>query len=266
MHGTTRDLVWTGEFPVHLYETDGWGSLAVGSLCDYLQEAAGNHAGVFGVSVSQLMERSLTWVLARLRVRIERLPLAGERLRVRTWPSGVERLFALRDFQVLDAEGAVVASALSAWLVIGTTTRRPARLQSVFDPPAAAVPRALDIGVEKLAEKPQTVEQPGRETAIVVRLSDLDANEHVNNARLAEWIVEGAGPEAFRQSRISALDIDFLAETRHGDTVVSRVTADSGGASGTGYSHVLSRPDDGREIARARSQWRPRERADRSEK
>jgi acyl-ACP thioesterase len=84
-------------------------------------------------------------------------------------------------------------------------------------------------------------------------LADLDANEHVNNARIAEWIVEGAGPQAFRQSRISALDIDFLAETRHGDTVISRAAAIPGG-----YSHVLSRLADGREIARAHSQWEPR--------
>jgi medium-chain acyl-[acyl-carrier-protein] hydrolase len=259
MQGPTPDPVWTGEFPVRLYETDGCGSLAVGSLCDYLQEAAGHHAGIFGVSVSQLMERNLTWVLARLRVRIERLPSAGERLEVRTWPSGVQRLFALRDFRVhdagsvLDAEGGIVASALSAWLVIDTATRRPVRIQSVFDPPDAAVPRALDIGVEKLAERLPTDGQVGRETAIVVRLADLDANEHVNNARIAEWIVEGAGPETFRQSRISALDIDFLAETRHGDTVISRAAAIPGG-----YSHVLSRLVDGREIARAHSQWEPR--------
>ncbi len=253
MHGPALDLVWKGEFSVRLYETDGCGTLAVGSLCDYLQEAAGNHAGVFGVSVSQLMERNLTWVLARLRVRIERLPSAGERLEVHTWPSGVERLFALRDFRVLDDEGAVVASALSAWLVIDTATRRPVRIQSVFDPPDAAVPRALDIGVEKLAEKTPKDGQVGRETAIVVRLADLDANEHVNNARIAEWIVEGAGPEAFRQSRIRALDIDFLAETRHGDTVISRAAAIPGG-----YSHILFRPEDDREIARARSQWEPR--------
>lgn len=258
MGDAARGLVWTGEFPVRLYETDGYGSLAVGSLCDYLQEAAGSHAGVFGVSVSHLMERDLTWVLARLRLRVQRLPSAGERLQVRTWPSGVERLFALRDFQVLDADGAVVASALSAWLIINTATRRPARLQSVFDPPDAGVPHALEIGVEKLPEDARA----GRETSIVVRLSDLDANEHVNNARIAEWIVEGAGPEIFRLSRLSALDIDFLAETRHGDTVVSRAAALPGG----GCSHVLSRPNDGREIARARTQWEPRGSAGRSAK
>ena len=260
MHGPTSDLVWSGAFPVRLYETDGCGSLAVGSLCDYLQEAAGHHAGVFGVSVSQLMERNLTWVLARLRLRIERLPSAGECLEVRTWPSGVERLFALRDFRVLDAksvldaEGETVACALSAWLVINTATRRPVRIQSVFDPPNAAMPRALDIGIEKLAEKLPTDGQVARGTTIVVRLSDLDANDHVNNARIAEWVVEGAGPEALRQSRISALDIDFLAETRHGDTVISRAAAIPGG----GYSHLLFRPEDDREIARACSQWEPR--------
>jgi len=248
-------MLWSEPFSVRAFETGAYGSLAVGSLCDYLQEAAGNHAGALGVSVSQLMERNLTWVLARLRLRIERLPGAGEPLEVRTWPSGVERLFALRDFRVLDTGGGLVASALSAWLAIDTATRRPVRVQSAFDSPdTSAIPRALDTGIEKLAEKLATDGQVARGTTIVVRLSDLDANDHVNNARIAEWIAEGAGAEVQEKSRISALDIDFLAETRHGDSVISRAAALPDG----GFSHVLFRPADGREIARARSQWEPR--------
>jgi len=244
-------MLWSEPFSVRAFETGAYGSLAVGSLCDYLQEAAGNHAGALGVSVSQLMERNLTWVLARLRLRIERLPGAGEPLEVRTWPSGVERLFALRDFRVLDTGGGLVASALSAWLVIDTATRRPVRVQSAFDSPdTSAIPRALDTGIEKLPAPEAT----DRESTLLVRLSDLDANEHVNNARIAEWIAEGAGAEVQEKSRISALDIDFLAETRHGDSVISRAAALPDG----GFSHVLFRPADGREIARARSEWTTR--------
>src|SRR5512136_2711812 len=116
--------VWSETFPVRLIEIDAHGTLAVGALCDYLQEAAGNHAGSLGLSVASLMERHLTWVLSRLRLRIERQPAAGERLEVRTWPTGVERLFALRDFEVLDEQGHRVAAAVSAWLIIDTAARR----------------------------------------------------------------------------------------------------------------------------------------------
>lgn len=244
-------LVWAGEFPVRLYETDGSGSLAVGSLCDYLQEAAGNHAGLLGVSVGQLMQRGLTWVLARFRVRIDRLPAAGELIRVRTWPTGAEKLFALRDFEVTDAAGGRIAAALSAWLIIDISTRRPVRIQSVFDPPEASrTPRALDAGIDKLP----VLESAEREAPVIVRLSDLDANTHANNARIAEWIVEGVGRETWTGNVIRGLDIDFLAEALHADAMSSR----AGRACDGQVLHSLVRDGDGREIARARTLWETR--------
>jgi acyl-ACP thioesterase len=251
MRNPASDLVWTDEFPVRLYEADSGGSLAVGSLCNYLQEAAGNHAGHLGVSVGQLMERGLTWVLARFRVRIDRRPAAGETVAVRTWPTGAEKLFALRDFQACDARGNQVASAMSAWLIIDTSTRRPVRIQSVFDPPEASeTPRALEIGTEKLP----ALENSDRESPVIVRLSDLDSNAHANNARIAEWIVEGVGREAWVRNMIHGLDIDFVAEAMQGDTLASRAAALPAGQ----FLHSLVRNADGREIARARTLWEPR--------
>jgi medium-chain acyl-[acyl-carrier-protein] hydrolase len=247
-----RGRTWSETVTVRLIETDAHGTLAVGALCDYLQEAAGNHAGSHGVSIARLKERHLTWVLSRLRLRIDRLPSAGEHLEVRTWSTGVERLFALRDFAVLDAQGRRIAAAVSAWLILDTAARRPVRIQSVFDPPGSGeTPRALDAGIEKLP----ALEEPDRETPLIVRLSDLDANAHANNARIAEWVVEGVGRDAWQRSLIRGLDVDFLAEALLGDSVASRAAAMADGR----FLHSLVRAADGREIARARTFWKPRE-------
>ena len=250
---TTRPQpgVFAQSFQVRLFETDAPGALSPGRLCDYLQEAAGNHAAALGVSVADLMQRGLTWVLSRLRLRVERLPGAGETVSVRTWPTGAEKLFALRDFQLLDGDGCCIASAVSAWLIIDTAGRRPVRIQTVFDPPdASRVPRALDTGIERLPGP----DGAAREAAVVVRLADLDANAHANNARISEWIVESVGRDHVLGSSLAALDVDFLAEALHGDSLASRAAPLAGGA----FRHSLVRPADGREIARAATQWRAR--------
>jgi len=243
-----RPMAWQEAFPVRLIEIDAHGTLSVGALCDYLQEAAENHAGALGFSVWDLRERHLTWVLSRLRLRVERLPAVGERVEVRTWPTGAERLFALRDFEVFDARGSRIAAAVSAWLILDTAARRPVRIQTVFQPPGLGeTRRALDVGIEKLP----ALEGADRETPLIVRLSDLDANEHANNARIAEWVVEGVGRDTWQRSRITTLDIDFLAEALYGDAVSSRAA----GASEGDCLHSLVRSSDGREIARARTRW-----------
>lgn len=244
-------MVWSETVSVRLIEIDAHGTLSAGALCDYLQEAAGNHAGSLGVSVWHLRERHLTWVLSRLRLRIDRLPGAGERLEVRTWPTGAERLFALRDFEVLDAQGRRIAAAVSAWLIIDTAARRPVRIQSVWDPPGnGETPRAFEADLDKLP----ALGGAEREVTVIVRLSDLDANVHANNARIAEWVVEGVGRDAWQGSLLRGLDVDFMAEAMHGDTIMSRSHVDGE----DGHLHSLVRGADGREIARGRTWWTPR--------
>jgi acyl-ACP thioesterase len=91
--------------------------LGVRSLCDYLQEAAGNHAHELGAGVDALRERGMAWVLLRIRVNITRLPGAGERVQVHTWHSGLDRLFSLRDFSLVDAAEDPSVTAVSAWVM-----------------------------------------------------------------------------------------------------------------------------------------------------
>jgi medium-chain acyl-[acyl-carrier-protein] hydrolase len=243
--------VWTDVFAVRVFETDANGTLAVRSFCDYLQEAAGNHARELGVSVEQLLDTGRTWVLSRLRARIERLPRNGEQVTVRTWPSGVDRLFALRDFAVSDSHGQRIASAISAWLVLDTRSKRPVRVQTVFAVPGPGdAPRALAESLEKL----DGPESPFLEREITVRWSDLDVNRHVNNSRYAEWAVEGAVGNPSGTGTIARLDIDFLAETQHPGKVIVRTRRVSD--SPARMSHAIVRAEDGAEAARARTEWR----------
>src|SRR5512147_1202378 len=105
-------------FAVHSYEVDAFGTLAVPALAGYLQEIAGAHATELGVGLEALRARGLTWVLARLRLEIARLPRLGETIEIATWPSGIERVAARREFLVRGADGEVHAKATSVWYVV----------------------------------------------------------------------------------------------------------------------------------------------------
>ncbi len=120
-------------FTVHTYEADAFGQLAVPALTDFLAEAAGHHATALGVGLDVLMARGLTWVLTRQRIEILRAPRLHEELEVETWPSGLDRLAALRDFRVRGADGAELARAISQWYVLDLETRRPRPPLEVLD-------------------------------------------------------------------------------------------------------------------------------------
>jgi acyl-ACP thioesterase len=186
-------------------------------------------------------------------MRVQRYPALGERVAVRTWPTGVDRLFALRDFTMSDAAGSVIASAASAWLAIKLDTLRPVRVQTIFNPPGMdALPRALDATLEKLPG-PATAQS---ERTFEVRFGDLDANHHVGNGRYVEWVVESAGLELLERSMVTDLGIDFLSETPYGGGVVVRTQQDSD--SPARLEHTVVRTADGGESARARTEWKRR--------
>jgi len=171
-------------FTVHTFELDAFGLLAAPALTDFLAEAAGRHATALGVGLDALMPRGLTWVLARQRVEILRAPRLHEEVEVETWPSGVDRLAALRDFRVRGADGAELARATSQWFVLDLGTRRPHPPEVVLDParfrPQGA-PRAAAFAVAKH----HAPERWDVEKRFTVRYADIDQNLP-HNARWRE--------------------------------------------------------------------------------
>jgi medium-chain acyl-[acyl-carrier-protein] hydrolase len=244
-------LIWTEPFTVRVFEIDARGTLGVRSLCDYLQESAGNHARDLGVGVDELQKRGMTWFLSRIRVRIARLPIAGEKLEIRTWHSGFDRLFSLRDFSLVDAKEISIVTAVSAWVMLDLRTHRPMRPATGFTPPdTSGLQRVFAADLEKLPG----CEGVGEPTSISVRWSDLDINQHVNNSRYAEWVAEGASTVRRDGEVLAGLDIDYLAETFYPDSVL--VCSRRNESTGRRMDHAIARTSDGVEVVRARTEWR----------
>ncbi len=238
-------------FAVHSYEVDAFGTLAVPALSGYFQELAGMHASELGVGLEALIARGLTWVLVRQRIENPIAVRLGEVIEIETWPAGVDRLAALRDF-VVRRGGEEVARASTQWFVLDARTRRPVRPAEVLD---ARFPR------EPLA--PAVALSPGRlptlrdwehQKRFHVRYGDIDVNLHVTNASYVTWAIEAAPREVWQSARLASVEVHFLAEAHHGSAVLSRL-ASSGERS---FSHVIVREEDEKELARLATSWLPR--------
>jgi medium-chain acyl-[acyl-carrier-protein] hydrolase len=240
-------------FTVHTYEVDAFGQLAVPALTGFLAETAGHHATALGVGLDVLMARGLTWVLVRQRIEILRAPRLHEELEVETWPSGVDRLAALRDFRVRAADGSELARAVSQWYVLDLATRRPRPPLSVLDAARfqIEVPRATAFTDGKLAP----LERWEREKRFHIRYADIDQNLHVNNGSYLAWAIEAMPREVWQSSRVSSLEVQYRAECTLGSAVLSRVLSAGDGA----CLHGIVREEDGKELARLATRWVARE-------
>ena len=243
--------VWREAYRIRSYEVDCRNRLSILSIFAFMQEAASKHAEALGVSIHQLNSENYTWLLSRLKIKISSFPGWNDQVRVNTWPSGVQKLFALRDFEIKDTKGRSMAAAISAWLIIDLQKRRPVRITPFVErlKPIEGS-HILDDRLDKLS----ALSDPAHEKSFAVRHSDLDINQHANNVKFVEWLVEGVPDVVLKAMAPVEFEINFLAEAFHNDQILAACTPQNTG--NTEYLHRLTRQQDGRELARAITKWR----------
>ena len=264
------ELIHEHTFRIHSYEVGPTGEARPTTLFNFLQEAAGEHAASWGVSVPDLLPRGRTWVLSRYRLRVDRYPRLYDELTVRTWPSARGGRFAVRDFELLgSAGGAPLAVATTSWMVLDVRTGKPLPIEE-FVPARFVLPRrALEDPFDSLPK----LDAAERELTFRVMVRDLDMNRHVNNAVYVQWALEAAPPEVHERARPIDIEISYRAMAYHGEEIVSRLAragspVAAGGSTSAGaaanaaaqgdavFLHQVANAATGVELARARSTWR----------
>ncbi len=245
------NAVHSERFRVRSFETDPLGRLQVPILCRLLQEVATLHAAELGVAVDALVNRGVAWVLSRFDLRMEQWPRIDDEIAVETWPAAMNRLLTERRFRIMDSSCQEIGSASTLWLVLDLERRRPVRLPTMV----VEHLRKLDLAPDPV--RPTELVSPEGATlelAFTVRRSDVDLAGHANNTSFVEWIVEAVPDEVWRTCELFGLEIQFLAECRRGQTVLSRgQLIDIAGTHEV--RHCLTRQNDGAEVARARTTW-----------
>jgi len=244
------ELVYHKEYTVHTYETDARGLARPVALLNFLQDAAGGHAGRLGLSVVDLGKRNMTWVLSRYHVLIHRYPALGERLEVMTWPSGRHGYFALRDFEVSGGGGPVI-SATSSWMVIGLEKKQAVKVEEVVAPGYAVEKRAIE---DPFASLPVLAARES-EVRFRVEMGHLDGNRHVNNAVYVQWALEAVPPEVLLNRRPVDIEVSYRAEALYGEEVISAVQQVPEVKPEPAFLHQILNAATGVELARLRTRW-----------
>lgn len=198
-------------FEVLSFQIDPSGILRWSALGDLLQETAWKHADSRGFG-QKLFEANLVWVLSRLEIKVHQMPSWGDEIVVKTAGRGIHKLFALREFEVCNSKGEVIAEANSAWLLLNIKNKRPQRPNQVLPPELFEEVDDTSLLPEKL-ENQGNLEHPMMTT---VRASDLDMNNHVNNVSYIRWVED----YAFENDLIfSEMSINYLAEATLGEEI-----------------------------------------------
>ena len=243
--------VLTKQYQVRLYEADFRGTLRPVSLLNYLQDTASAHSSRFGYSISELLLRNMTWVLSRYHISVRRYPSVGDTIRVSTWRSAIEGMFALRDFEITDSSGNILVTATSSWVIMNLETKRPVKLEAVITDYPLVARRALNDDFAPLPKLGNhSIEEPFK-----VRIADLDMNHHVNHTVYVEWALESVPREILEGFCLVELEVGYRAEAFYGDTVQARAVVTQEGNPAT-FLHQLLNEKNGKELTRLKTTWK----------
>jgi len=227
--GSVMLSIWREKVNVRFGDVDRSDRLTLGSVFNFIQEAAISHAADLGVGRDAMTSTGQAWILSRISLFVERRPLYGETVEVSTWPRRWEKLFALRDYAIRDAAGNALVRGRGAWLVLDLEKRRPLRAQAVMEnlPPNEGVD-AFPAGATALNAAGNLAKTSERGALY----SDIDYYGHANNARYVQWIQDATDMEIITKASQFRLDINYMNEVMPGETVELWMASLEGAAPG----------------------------------
>lgn len=204
---------------VRYSETDNGQKMTFQALTNYLQDCCIFQSEDLGIGVDYLKEHAQAWFLASWQIVVERLPVLGEKITVKTWPYNFKGFYGYRNFTIEDAEGKIYAYADSQWIFMDLKRERPARISDkMLEEYQMEEPFKMDYADRKikLPEKMQEKE------SFQIRPEQIDTNHHVNNEQYIA-MAKNYLPENFNIHKMRA---EYRKAAVLGDKVFPFVYAD----------------------------------------
>ena len=196
---------------IHL---DRHGRLKPSVMLYFAQEAATGHCDLLKLDYATLGEKRLFWAIVRTRLQVERTPVEGEVLTVKTWPMPTTRAAFPRATEAYDSEGKPVFRCLSLWVLMDMDTRK------MVLPQHSGI--ALDGIVQggELMPPGSIFPKEGEHTFYrTVGYTELDRNGHVNNTRYVDWANDLLSSDFHKEHTLKELTICYQSEAYQGDQI-----------------------------------------------
>ena len=221
------DKIGSYEFLAEPFHCDFSQHLFMGHLGNHMLNAADFHSSARGFGMKYLLTINRSWVLSRLAIEMEEMPVQYTKFNIETWVESAMRYFTSRNFRVVgtspssdefpNSSEKVLGYGRSIWAMIDTETRQPTDIFAIDN-------GAINNWIVKDEECP--IDKGGRvkmsDDAEFVRTidthyNDVDINGHINSVKYIEHILDLWPIDWYRTHRIRRFEIAYVAEAHAGD-------------------------------------------------
>lgn len=206
--------LWHKEYILRAGDFDKFDRIKPSAVLDLFQDAAGQHAEEIGVGFDDMIAREYLWVLTRVKFQIVSAPNRYQTVVIKTWPLAPNRLNYRREYCIEDQNGNVLIKGSSEWVVLHSRERK---LLSVPDLYPFNDGFYEDVMFEGKLGKLRDFEVSGESYVVNAGYCDLDVNDHVNNTKYANYVLDAVNP--LKDDVLQSFQIDYRKEVMQGTQI-----------------------------------------------
>lgn len=203
--------LWEKEYYLRASDFDKFNQIKPSSVLDLFQDAAGQHAIELGVGFEDMIKHSYLWVLTKIKFKLISNPSLYQKVIVKTWPLSPNRLCYRREYSIENENHEKLIIGSSEWVVIDSKKRRFLSVPDLypftdgFHQEIMFEGKLGKITDFEIQEKPRTVN---------AGFSELDINNHVNNTKYANYVLDAINPSKY--DVLETFQIDYRKEVMQG--------------------------------------------------
>lgn len=204
------------DISVQEYECDTTGHIKPGYILRHMQQISAEHLNALNLPYTELLRRGQVFLMNRLLLKINSIPMGGESCRLTTTPKKPEGAQFIRTNEFFREDGQSLMRADTTWLLVNPESRKILRPRE-FEFPVPFTEDEVPCPLVRYRPEPPKVlcEVGSRE----VRYSDIDVNRHMNNAAYADIVCDFLPPGEYESAPPESLYISFQNEAVLGDII-----------------------------------------------
>lgn len=185
------------------------GAVRLSHLLRLQHDAADCQLTGWGLQVDALLAHGYAFILSRICVQTHRLPRAGERITVRTWPRNTRGIQFFRCFEIYGEDGSLLTESVAAYALLDTAThtvQRPSVLEAIAVIPDLGLSGGCPDPVRRLPDIPTAPVG-----SLVIPAAWIDWNGHMNNAYYAD-ILQDFIPDVYKNRPVTGFQLHYAHE------------------------------------------------------
>lgn len=201
------------------YECEKTYRMTLSMLLNVLIQVSGEQSSALGLGDEKMGELGYAWIVLQHAFDIHRMPVTNELIEIETQARQYNSFFCYRDFYVYSETGTLLVEFTMVFAIMDRNERKMIRIPEEIVSPYGA---PFKKGLIRIPRPSKVDEKIADSSFYTIRYFDIDVNDHVNNAKYIEWMLDALGEEFLKNKRLKTGTIKFEKELLYGQTAESK--------------------------------------------